>query len=87
MKLVDILKAGEGKIEEALIPQKVEQAKKQVELELANTDVQIAQLALNLERAKSKYPINLAAIVEATNALEQGKKNRETVKTVAAELF
>lgn len=87
MKYKEILESGEQRIETAMIPFKVEQAKKQCELEICKTEEQIAQMTLAAERARNSHPINLKAIVLAQNDLELARKNLEIAKTVVKDLF
>lgn len=86
-KYAESLKNGEAKLEEALIPHKVVQAQKQCELKVAEMDENVAQLTINLERAKGKHPLDLTAVINAANALAIATKNIETAKTVIKELF
>lgn len=86
-KYIDSLKNGPAKLEDSLIPFKVTQTQKQCEIEISKAEEKIAEYTIALERAKAEHPLNLAAVVEATNKLGMHQKNLETARAIMKELF
>jgi hypothetical protein len=87
MKYKDALVAGEAKIEADLVPFKVTQAQKSIEIEISKMEETIAGQELKLARAMSAHPLNLADIISASNGITIAKKNLETAKKIHADLF
>lgn len=87
MTYAEILAAGEAKVEATMIPFKVTQAQKQCELEICRTEEVIANLTLQAEKAKSKHPINLSAVVQSKMDLDSAKASLAIAKEAVAELF
>jgi hypothetical protein len=86
VKYVDYLQDSKAKIEQEYASVgKI--AQKQLELKITEEEVALAQANNKIREAKSSYPFNADAIVEAIDDVDILERRIEQLKIIAEELF
>ena len=90
MKLIPFRKAlqmTKAAIDEALIPIRVSQAKKQGEMEMLKIDEQLLQKEVKLQEATVTHPINYDKIIELIDDIDMLTMRKEQFGKIISELF
>lgn len=90
MKLVsyqDALKMGKEKLKEALIPIRVNRARKQAELEMCKLEEDIAVKEAELHEECCKEEVNFARIIDKQDALALLERRKRQYQKILEEMF
>jgi len=83
----EALKMGKKKLNELLVPVKVNRAKKQAELEMCKLDEEIATKQAALHDVCTSENIDFAKIIEMQDDLAILERKRNQYETILAEMF
>ena len=83
----EVLRMAKEKIEEAKIPFKAKQAKKQGELKLLELEEQVCGLELKVTELTSKHPLDYDCVMDAIDELDLASRRQKQMATIIKELF
>ena len=90
MKLINFreaLKMTKAAIDEAMIPIRVSQAKKQGEMEQLKLDEKMLQKEIELQQLTVAHPINYDAILDLIDDIEMLERRRDQFGIIIEQLF
>jgi hypothetical protein len=83
----EALKMTKAAIEEAMIPIRVSQAKKQGEMELLNLDEKLLKLEIEIRELTVKHPIPYDSLIDKLDEFSLLERRQEQFKQIITELF
>lgn len=87
MSYKEALKMGKDKVREALVPVKVNRARKQAELEMCKLDEQIANKEAEISEECCAEEVNFARLIEKQDDLALLERRKAQYKKILDEMF